>query len=189
MKLLETDLTQDVIFVDSSGREWTYDGYCLVGTDATLIFEVFALEALLHEEFTIKDYPHTTTLKGGADMTILEVAQVNKVDTNYIDSFGLIWRWDGHNLVSATHKTVLNEYSLLRLLTEITFLEDFDCADLEKDTLIWVSDNNNFDYVPQYFARFENRIVYCYASGRTSKTALNEDDVMGWTWAALTEPN
>ena len=53
------------------------------------------------------------------------------------------------------------------------FKEVIDWSKIPVDTPIWVKDNEELDWFPRHFAKYENGIVYTWASGKTSHTIGN----------------
>lgn len=55
-----------------------------------------------------------------------------------------------------------------------------DYSTLKTDDLLLVSDDLTADYVPRYFAKYEDEKLYCWINGATSKTS---NGVTVWCYA------
>lgn len=61
---------------------------------------------------------------------------------------------------------------------------DVDWSKVPVDTKIYISASRGKNWVPRYFAKYENGKVYAWNNGATSWTT---DDMYGWDYAKLTE--
>ena len=81
----------------------------------------------------------------------------------------------------------LNKKSMEWLFSEYKEPE-IDWSKVKVDTPILV---RNLEYeniwFNKYFARYENGKVYAWKGGKTSWTAVDENDVVGWDYAKLAE--
>lgn len=59
-----------------------------------------------------------------------------------------------------------------------------DWSKIEKDTLIWVKGGEMEEWIPRYFAKYEDGKVYAYPMGRTSFTSIGEQ-LVPWENAKL----
>ena len=78
------------------------------------------------------------------------------------------------------------------MLQMLWILEDYEEAEVdwskvEVDTPILVRNTDNEEWNKRYFARYENGTIYAWISGRTSWTAIDNDDVCAWKYAKLAE--
>lgn len=64
---------------------------------------------------------------------------------------------------------------------------EVDWSKVEVDTPILVRDHEQQSWRRNYFAKFEDGIVYTWANGRTSWTAKNSEDIYNWNYAKLAE--
>ena len=67
-------------------------------------------------------------------------------------------------------KLILTEVCFSSQLIRMEFEEVVDWSKIPVDTPIWVRDNEELDWFPRHFAKYENRIVYTWTSGKTSHT-------------------
>ena len=68
-------------------------------------------------------------------------------------------------------------------------LENYsELFDVPVDTLIWVKEFTNNHWIPRYFAGEQDGHPTGWNDGRTSKTAVNKDDVTKWNLYSLTHP-
>ncbi len=76
-----------------------------------------------------------------------------------------------------------------KMLQTIWLLEDYkepevDWSKVEVDTPILVRDYEGQEWARKYFAKYENKTIYAWDSGRTSWTG---DGVTEWKYAKLAE--
>lgn len=62
---------------------------------------------------------------------------------------------------------------------------EVDWSKVPVDTKIWVRDSKCEEWVPRYFAKYENGVFGAWNSGATSFSA--EDSVTNWKYAKLAE--
>ena len=67
----------------------------------------------------------------------------------------------------------LGEIYFASQIVKMEFREVIDWSKVPVDTPIWVRDNEELDWFPRHFAKYENGIVYTWASGKTSHTIGN----------------
>lgn len=67
--------------------------------------------------------------------------------------------------------------------------------DVKVDTPIWVRDDDRDDWKPRHFAKYEDGVIYAWATGETSHSigyiigGDMEEFVTYWTQATLVNPN
>lgn len=64
--------------------------------------------------------------------------------------------------------------------------EEIDWSKIPVDTKIWVKDFENNNWIPRYFAKYENGKVFTYDYGRTS-WSCGDSSPLGWDYAKLVE--
>ena len=90
-------------------------------------------------------------------------------------------------IVSSLEVAVVKE--LLELYLYIEIDKHIDCFEWENvpvDTLIKVR-KADYEWVYRYFAKYEDGLVFAFANGATSVTAVNKDAVIGYKVAKLAE--
>lgn len=86
-------------------------------------------------------------------------------------------------------KCNLNDCGMCNMLQMIWLMEDYeepkvDWSKVEVDTPILVRDYEGQEWARKYFAKYENKTIYAWDSGRTSWTG---DGVTEWKYAKLAE--
>lgn len=64
--------------------------------------------------------------------------------------------------------------------------KEIDWSKIPIDTKIWVKDFENNNWIPRYFAKYENGKVFAYDYGRTS-WSCGDESPLGWDYAKLPE--
>lgn len=64
---------------------------------------------------------------------------------------------------------------------------EIDWSKVKVDTPILVKDILKSGWIKRYFAKYENGRVYAWKEGKTSWSAVNEQDVNSWKYAKLAE--
>ena len=86
-------------------------------------------------------------------------------------------------------KCNLNDCGMCNMLQMIWLMEDYeepkvDWSKVAVDTPILVRDYEGQEWANRYFAKYENKTIYAWDSGRTSWTG---DGVTEWKYAKLAE--
>lgn len=85
---------------------------------------------------------------------------------------------------------VFDEWGIKNILKPLPESEPnpgIDWSKVAVDTPILVRDFNGVDWIPRYFAKYENGLVYAWDSGATSFSAMSDSDFTGWLCAKLAE--
>lgn len=77
----------------------------------------------------------------------------------------------------------LEKGEVLRIAEELGIV---DWSKVKVDTPVLVS-NDNKEWIKRYFARYEDRNVYCWLNGKTSWTAICELSIGHWDYTKLAE--
>ena len=62
-----------------------------------------------------------------------------------------------------------------------------DWSKVPVDTPILVRDGENYEWMPRYFAKFDDNRIYAWRDGSTSWSASGNYDVTRWNYAKLAE--
>lgn len=62
-----------------------------------------------------------------------------------------------------------------------------DWSKIAVDTKVLVRDSEEYEWVPKYFAKYENGLVYTFLGGKTSFTDNGNNDIIDWRYAKLYE--
>jgi hypothetical protein len=126
-------------------------------------------------------------------MNIIEVAKKENIGKEYkvfLDGKDLgVWviiedEKNGEFDFYQKYKVLSDRY--VSQLIRMEFEEVIDWAKIPVDTPIWVRDNEELDWLPRHFAKYENGIVYTWTSGKTSHTIGNPVVVFNeWKYAKL----
>ena len=124
-------------------------------------------------------------------MKAWEICKKENVGKFYIDDIqGSKWEvrqeenqdvydlYDGYGCIISYHSLSISQ------LAEMNFEEIIDWSNVPVDTKILVSDNGE-TWFKKYFAKYENKKIYAWDNGKTSFTARNREDVLGWEYAKL----
>lgn len=90
-------------------------------------------------------------------------------------------------IVSSLEVAVVQELLEMYLYIEIDkHIDVFDWENVPVDTLIKVR-KADYEWVYRYFAKYEDGLIFAFANGATSVTAVNKDAVIGYKTAKLVE--
>ena len=114
-------------------------------------------------------------------MNIIEVSKkenIGKVYEIFIDGENK-GRWEIEEIKNGEFEFFnvegepLDEIYFISQITRMEFEEVIDWSKIPVDTSIWVRDDEELDWFPRHFAKYENGIVYTWTSGKTSHTIGN----------------
>ena len=122
-------------------------------------------------------------------MKAWEICKKENVGKMYIDDKGEKWK------VEQKYKDIFDLYDNendsiscygygISELVEMNFEETIDWSKVPVDTKILVSDNGK-TWFKRHFDKYENKKIYAWVDGKTSFSARNNDDVIGWKYAKL----
>lgn len=90
-------------------------------------------------------------------------------------------------IVSSLEVAVVQELLEMYLYIEIDkHIDVIDWENVPVDTLIKVR-KADYEWVYRYFAKYEDGLIFAFANGATSVTAVNKDAVIGYKSAKLVE--
>lgn len=90
-------------------------------------------------------------------------------------------------IVGSLEVAVVKELLEMYLYIEIDkHIDVFDWENVPVDTLIKVR-KADYEWVYRYFAKYEDGLIFAFANGATSVTAVNKDAVIGYKTAKLVE--
>lgn len=90
-------------------------------------------------------------------------------------------------IVSSLEVAVVQELLEMYLYIKIDkHIDVFDWENVPVDTLIKVR-KADYEWVYRYFAKYEDGLIFAFANGATSVTAVNKDAVIGYKTAKLVE--
>lgn len=90
-------------------------------------------------------------------------------------------------IVSSLEVAVVQELLEMYLYIEINkHIDVIDWENVPVDTLIKVR-KADYEWVYRYFAKYEDGLIFAFANGATSVTAVNKDAVIGYKVAKLVE--
>ena len=126
-------------------------------------------------------------------MKIWKICKRENVGKMYIDDKGEKWK------VEQKYKDIFDLYDNendsiscygygISELVEMNFEETIDWNKVPIDTKLLVSDNGK-TWFKRYFDKYENGKIYAWVDGRTSFSARNNNDVIGWEYAKLYKGN
>ena len=122
-------------------------------------------------------------------MKVWEICKKENVGKMYIDDKGEKWK------VEQKYKDIFDLYDNendsiscygygISELVEMNFEETIDWSKVPVDTKILVSDNGK-TWFKRHFDKYKNGKIYTWVDGKTSFSARNNDDVIGWKYAKL----
>ena len=122
-------------------------------------------------------------------MKAWEICKKENVGKMYIDDKGEKWK------VEQKYKDIFDLYDNendsiscygygISELVEMNFEETIDWSKVPVDTKILVSDNGK-TWFKRHFDKYKNGKIYTWVDGKTSFSARNNDDVIGWKYAKL----
>ena len=126
-------------------------------------------------------------------MKAWEICKKENVGKMYIDDKGEKWK------VEQKYKDIFDLYDNendsiscygygISELVEMNFEETIDWSKVPVDTKILVSDNGK-TWFKRHFDKYKNGKIYTWVDGKTSFSARNNDDVIGWKYAKLYKGN
>ena len=126
-------------------------------------------------------------------MKAWEICKKENVGKMYIDDKGEKWK------VEQKYKDIFDLYDNendsiscygygISELVEMNFEETIDWSKVPVDTKILVSDNGK-TWFRRHFDKYKNGKIYTWVDGKTSFSARNNDDVIGWKYAKLYKGN
>jgi hypothetical protein len=65
------------------------------------------------------------------------------------------------------------------------FEEVIDWAEVPVNTMIWVRESEEYDWLPRHFAKYEDGKVLAWNDGKTSFTATCEGETTSWDYVKL----
>ena len=82
-------------------------------------------------------------------------------------------------------KLMLTEACFSSQIVRMEFEETIDWSKVPVDTPIWVRDDEDVDWLPRHFAKYENGKILVWDNGKTSFTVSSEYESFPWKYAKL----
>jgi hypothetical protein len=127
-------------------------------------------------------------------MNIIEVSKkenIGKVYEVFIDGYskgvwelGWLYGKIEFDLFNEEKKALTFIFSISQIL-RMEFEEVVDWSKVPVDTPIWVRDNEELDWFPRHFARYEDGKVFAWDEGKTSFTVTSKYESFPWKYAKL----
>ena len=120
-------------------------------------------------------------------LTIQDILAEANEGKHYIDNNGRKLKVLNGNLLDESNMYIAR-INALKNIVNLKFKEDVDYIDWSKitvDTPVLVKHHEYDKWLPRYFAKYKNREVYTWSSGRNSFTKLGDSDVVSWEFAKL----
>jgi hypothetical protein len=70
-------------------------------------------------------------------------------------------------------------------IANLEFKEVTDWSKVPVDTPIWVRENEEVDWIPRHFAKYEDGVVYVWGNGKTSFTTTSKYENFSCKYAKL----
>jgi hypothetical protein len=70
-------------------------------------------------------------------------------------------------------------------IIRMKFEEVIDWAEVPVNTMIWVRESEEYDWLPRHFAKYEDGKVLAWNGGKTSFTATCEGETTSWEYVKL----
>ena len=126
-------------------------------------------------------------------MKAWEICKKENVGKMYIDDKGEKWKVeqkykDIFDLYDNENDSIICYGYGISELVEMNFEETIDWSKVPVDTKILVSDNGK-TWFKRHFDKYKNGKIYTWVDGKTSFSARNNDDVIGWKYAKLYKGN
>jgi hypothetical protein len=126
-------------------------------------------------------------------MNIIEVTKKENVGKSYkitIDGKGKgTWElketYGSKDLEFYKDKLILTEAYFSSQLIRMEFEEVINWSKVPVDTPIWVRDDEEVDWLPRHFAKYENGKFLAWDSGKTSFTVTSKYEATSWKYAKL----